>query len=165
MAFASGGRKSGETSARARRLMTALQNPTMKSYLKLFAAFSAACLLTVAVFAADVSPAGTWKWTPPGRGGNPGVERTLKLDYADGKLTGTLLGAKMGQFDVPDTAIADGAFKDGMVAFTVTTEFNGNKRTAKYEGKLDGDSLKGSIESAGRNGQVQKRDWTATRAK
>ncbi|MDB6114172.1 MAG: hypothetical protein JWQ62_1117 [Lacunisphaera sp.] len=141
----------------------------MKSSLKFLAAICAACFLTLFAFAADAapaaSPAGTWKWTPPGRGGNPGVERTLKLDYAGGNLTGTMLGAKMGQFEVPDAAIADGAFKDGTVSFTVTTEVNGNKRTTKYEGKVDGDTIKGSSEAPGRDGAVQKRDWTATRAK
>ena len=137
----------------------------MKSSLKLIAALGAACLLTVAAFAADASPAGVWKWTPPGRGGNPGVERTLKLDYADGKLTGTMMGAQMGQFNIPDIAIADGVFKDGTVSFTVTSEFNGNKRTTKYEGKLEGDSIKGSSEAPNRDGAMQKRDWNPTRAK
>ena len=142
----------------------------MKSSVKLLAAFCAACFLTLSVFAADAapaaaSPAGTWKWTPPGRGGNPGTERTLKLDYADGKLTGTMLAVDMGQFKLPDTAISDGAFKDGTVSFSVTTEFNGNKRTTKYEGKLDGDGIKGSSESPGRDGNVRKIERNATRAK
>ena len=141
----------------------------MKSSLKLLAALCAVCFLTLSAFAADAapaaSPAGTWKWTPPGRGGNPGVERALKLDYADGKLTGTMLAVDMGQFKLPDTAIADGSFKDGTVSFTVTSEFNGNKRTTKYEGKLEGDTIKGSSEAPGRDGNVQKRDWTATRSK
>ena len=132
-------------------------------------ALCAACFLTAAVFAADAAtastPAGTWKWTPPGRNGAAGVERTLKLDYADGKLTGTLLGAKMGQFDIPDTAISDASFKDGAIAFSVTSEMNGNKRTAKYTGTLDGDSIKGSSEAPGRDGNVMKREWNPVRAK
>ena len=142
----------------------------MKSF-KLIAALCAACFLSAAVFAADaVSPAGTWKWTPPGRGGNPGVERALKLDYTGGKLTGTMLAVDFGRFKLPDTAIADGAFADGafadgVVSFTVTTEFNGNKRTTKYSGKLDGDSIKGSFEAPGRDGEVRKVEWNPTRAK
>lgn len=141
----------------------------MKSPLKLLAALGAACFITIAALAADAtpaaSPAGTWKWTQPGRGERPGIERTLKLEFADGKLTGTLLGAKMGQFDIPDLAISDGDFKDGTVTFSVTNEFNGNKRTTKYEGKLDGDSIKGSAESPGRDGNVRKSEWNPTRAK
>lgn len=136
----------------------------MKSYQKLLTAFLAVCFLTVAAFAADASPAGTWKFTAAGRGGNPGMERTLKLDVKDGKLTGTLMGTTGGQFDQPDIAIADASFKDGKVAFTVTTDFNGNKRVSKYEGTLAGDSIKGSTERPGRDGAVQKSDWVATRA-
>ncbi len=121
--------------------------------------------MTVAALAADASPAGTWKFTQAGRGGNPSTERTLILDLKGGALTGTLKGATMGQFEIPDAAIADGAFKDGTVSFTITTEFNGNKRTAKYSAKLEGDTLTGSIEAPGRDGAAQKRDWKATRAK
>lgn len=137
----------------------------MKSYRKLLAAWFAACFFAVAAFAAaDASPAGTWKWTQQGRQGGSGTERTLKLDYNDGKLTGTLVGFSMGQRQIPDIAISDGSFKDGTVSFNVTTEFNGNKRTSKYRGKLDGDTIKGSIEREGRDGAMQKGEWTATRA-
>lgn len=136
----------------------------MKSSRKFLAAIFAACFFAVAAFAADASPAGTWKWTPPGRGGNPGVERTLVLEVKDGKLTGTLKGATMGQFEVPDVAIADGVVKDGMVSFSVTNDFNGNKFTSKYSAKLEGDTLTGSVESPGRDGAVAKRDWAAKRA-
>ena len=93
------------------------------------------------------------------------MERTLILDFKDGKLTGTLKGGSMGQFEIPDAAIADGAFKDGTVSFTVTTDFNGNKRTTKYEAKLDGDTLTGNTEAPGRDGAAQKREFKATRAK
>lgn len=137
----------------------------MKSLRITLAALVAACFMTVAAFAADASPAGTWKWSQPGRGDNPAIERSLTLDLKDGKLTGTLKGFSMGQFEVPDTAIADGAVKDGVVSFTVTTEFNGNKRTTKYSAKLDGDTLTGNTEAPGRDGNVMKRDWTAKRSK
>ena len=137
----------------------------MKSSLKLIAAFCAACILTVAAFAADLSPAGTWKWTAQGRGGGQGFEVTLKLDFKDGALTGSMLGGTFGQNTVPDIAIGDASFKDGNVAFSVTREFNGNKRTTKYTGKLEGDTIKGSSERPTRDGEMRKSDWVATRAK
>lgn len=136
----------------------------MKS-LKFLAAIFAACFMTVAAFAAEASPAGTWKWSQAGRQGGNATERTLTLEYTAGKLTGTLKGFSMGQFEVPDTAISEASFKDGNVAFSVTTEFNGNKRTSKYTAKLEGDKLTGSIEAPGREGAAQKRDWAATRSK
>jgi len=137
----------------------------MKSLRNILVALVAACFMTAVAHAADASPAGTWKWSQPGRGDNPAIERSLVLDVKDGKLTGTLKGFNMGQFEVPDTAIADGVVKDGMVSFTVTTEFNGNKRTTKYSAKLDGDTLTGSTEAPGRDGAMAKRDWAAKRAK
>ena len=137
----------------------------MKSPLKFLAATLAACVITVAAFAADASPAGTWKFTAAGRGGNPGVERTLILEVKDGKLTGTLKGASMGQFEIPDAAIEAGSIKGGVVSFTITTNFNDTKRVSKYEGKLEGDKITGSIEAPGRDGATQKRDWVASRAK
>jgi hypothetical protein len=138
----------------------------MKFSLKCLASFCAACLITVAAFAADASPTGTWKWTQAGRGGNPGTERAMKLELKDGKLTGALLSWQMGDNTIPEAAISDASFKAGAVAFTVTTEFNGNKRTSKYEAKLEGDKLTGTIESPGRDGgAAQKREWAATRAK
>ncbi len=137
----------------------------MKSLRHTLAAFAAFCLITVAAFAADASPAGTWKYTQAGRGGGPGIERTLTLDFKDGKLTGTLKGASMGQFEIPDTAISEASFKDGTVAFAVTMDFNGNTRTTKYTAKLDGDTLTGSTEAPGRDGNAMKRDWKATRSK
>ena len=134
----------------------------MKTLRSLLAAF-AAVLLTAAVFAGD--PTGTWKWSQPGRGDRPAIEQTLTLELKDGALTGTLLGFESPMGQVPDTAIGDATFKDDAVAFTVTREFNGNKRVSKYEAKLDGDTLKGSIERPGRDGGMQKNEWTANRAK
>ncbi len=89
----------------------------------------------------------------------------MKIELKDGKLTGTLLAWQMGDNTIPATAISDASFKAGAVTFTVTTEFNGNKRVSKYEAKLDGDKLTGTIESPGRDGAVQKREWAAMRAK
>ena len=138
----------------------------MKSSLKLIVAFCAACLVSVAAFAADASPSGTWKWTAQGRGGGPGFEATLKLDLKEGALSGTMMGGTFGQNTIPDIAISDASFKDGSVSFSVTrTGQDGTKRTTKYEGKLEGDTIKGSIERQNRDGQMVKADWVATRAK
>lgn len=131
---------------------------------KFTAAIAAFVISAVAAVAAD-SVAGTWKWTQQGRQGGQGTERSLMLKVDGGKVSGTLKGFSMGQFEVPDTAIGDAKFADGKLTFTVTTEFNGNKRVSKYEAKLAGDKLTGSIEAPGRDGATQKREWVATRAK
>lgn len=127
----------------------------MKSFKLIAVAFAAACLTSVIAFAAD--PSGSWKWSVPGRDGQT-RDLTLKLELKDGQLSGVLTGFR------GDTPISNGVFKDNEVTFTVVREFNGNKFETKYDGKLDGDTIKGSSEGPGRDGQVTKRDWTATRS-
>jgi hypothetical protein len=137
---------------------------TMKSLRMPIVSFLAAFFLAGAAFAAEASPAGVWKWTVQGRQGGQGFEQTLKLDYKEGKLTGTMLGRQGGQFTVPDTEISDPTFKNGQIQFSITREFNGTKFTTKYDGKLEGDSIKGSFERT-INGAPVKSEWDAKRMK
>jgi len=113
------------------------------------------------VFAGDdkKSPIeGTWKWTVQGQN-NQSFEQTMKLKMEGDKVTGVILGRNN-----TETKIDDATFKDGVLAFSVTRERNGNKVTSKYNGKVDGDTIKGKIETE-RNGQTQSRDWEAKREK
>ncbi len=103
------------------------------------------------------SATGTWKWSFTM--GDQTREVTLKLKQDGEKLTGAMLGRNN-----QETAIQDGSVKDGEVAFTVVREFNNQKMTSKYKGKLDGDVIKGTIETE-RDGQTRKRDWEAKRVK
>jgi hypothetical protein len=135
----------------------------MKSLCKLLAATIAVGFATVAAFAAD--PSGTWKWTQQGRQGGQGFEMTLKLEVKDGALSGSTGAIQGPQGEIPGVAISDASIKGDTVAFSITREFNGNKRTSKYEGKIEGDTIKGTIERQTRDGTTQKSDWTATRAK
>lgn len=109
------------------------------------------------VHAADADITGTWKYEVSFNDNK--FEQTLKLKHADGKVTGTLVGRNNMEFTVDD-----GKIKDGEVTFSVTREFNGNKRTSKYKGKLDGDSIKGKIEFE-RDGSTSSIDWDAKRQK
>ncbi len=138
---------------------------TMKTRWKFLTLFFASLMLTLAAFAAAASPAGTWKWTAQGRRGGPGFEQTLKLDLKDGQLSGTVLGGSGPMGEIPDVAISEASFKDGQVQFTVTREFNGRKFSSKYEGKIDGDTIKGTVERTGRDGELRKTEWVANRAK
>jgi hypothetical protein len=124
---------------------------------------------------------GTWKFAMQGgrgggggQGGNggqggqggqrPAREVTLKLKHDGDKLTGDVTRPGRQGAEPVVTKIEDGTFKNGEVAFSVTNEFNGNKFTTKYKGKLEGDTITGTVETE-RNGQTQSRDWKATRAK
>lgn len=125
--------------------------------LRLLRSCLVAALITTVALAADVT--GTWKWqiTSP----NGELETTLKLAMKDGKLGGVY------QNQFGETAIKDATFKDGVLAFAVDREFDGNKFTIKLRGKVDGDAIKGEIEmpSFDGDGATRKMDWNAKRAK
>jgi len=117
------------------------------------------CFL-VAIGAAAVAlaadPSGTWKWTVQSPNGD--IETTLKLELKDGKLA----GAYSNQFG--DTAISNASLKDDVIAFDVVRDFGGNTFVLKYRGKLEGDAIKGTIETPGfGGGEAQKLDWNAKR--
>ena len=128
---------------------------TLVSFLQL----SVCLLLTLAATAnaedKKVDPTGTWKWSFTGQNGQT-RETTLKLKLEGDKLTGTVSGRN------GDTAIENAKIKGEEISFSVTREFNGNKMTSKYNGKLSGDSIKGKAETD-RNGETQSRDWEAKR--
>jgi hypothetical protein len=129
----------------------------MKKTLGLLSTVSICLLFAAGAQAGD--PAGSWKWKITTPNGDT-IETSLKLELKDGSLTGTYAN----QFG--ESPIKDASFKDETVAFSVDREMGGNKFTIKYSGKLDGDSIKGSIELPDfGGGGPTKMDWIATRAK
>ena len=106
------------------------------------------------------SATGTWTWTTPGRNGGAERKYTLTLKQDGEKLTGKLSSPGR-DGAATETEIADASVKGADVAFSVTREFNGEKRTSKYAGKLTADAITGKIESKDREGKDQTRDWTA----
>jgi hypothetical protein len=108
----------------------------------------------LAAFAAD--PTGKWQWTQQNRSGPQPVQATFK--FADGKLTGTVTG-RMGE-----VALGDASFQDDHLAFTITREVNGEKIVIKYQGKLAGDTITGTVERPGVDGDAALiLDWNARR--
>ena len=104
---------------------------------------------------------GTWKWEFTTQNGDK-RETTAKLKQEGEKVTGTVSGRQGGN----DTEIKDGKLdKEGKLTFTVERERNGNKFTQKYEGKVDGDTIKGKVVSTMGDGQSRDRDWEAKRSK
>lgn len=109
-------------------------------------------------------PAGTWSWTMQGRNGGADRKMTLKLKTEGDKVTGKMISPGRQGGDPVETEIKDGKIKDGEVSFTVTREFNGNKMTSKYTGKVTAETIKGKIETE-RDGEKRSRDWEAKREK
>ena len=121
------------------------------------AAFGLLVVLSLGTPALAADPSGTWKWSVERNGQT--FESSLKLQKPEGS---TLTGVYVGRQN--ETPIEDGKFVDNTVTFKVTREFGGNKVVIAYEGKLDGDTIKGTSKFT-RDGDTQSRDWEAKRAK
>jgi hypothetical protein len=132
----------------------------MKRILKTIVQLAACCavLAAVNVSAQDKKPeiTGTWKSSSTNQDGQV-RETTIKLKAEGEKLTGTVSGRNN-----TDTAIEEGKIKGEEISFQVTREFNGNKVTTKYSGKVAGDTIKGKS-STQRDGEARERDWVAKR--
>lgn len=115
------------------------------------------CTAATAQAAADAN--GTWKWTFSR--GDREIELKLDLKQDGEKLTGTL-HLPFGDGFTLD--IKDGTFKNDEVDFKTVFERDGNSFESRYHGKVDGDTIKGTIERE-RNGETRKRDWEAKREK
>jgi hypothetical protein len=126
----------------------------MKTH-RLLAAALVASFVAATAYAGD--PTGTWKWSVTTPNGD--LETTLRLTLKDGQIAGTYSNA------FGDASISNASFKDNAIAFDVQREFDGNRFVLKYQGKLDGDAIKGTIELPGMDGgEPRKLDWNARRA-
>lgn len=123
--------------------------------------FSLALLATVftslAVFAAG-DPNGTWKFKAEGPNGRS-VEATVALKWDNNQLSGTV-DNRTGK--VP---IANAKFADDQVTFSVTRKIRRRSFTTNYNGKLVGDTIKGTIQATGRDEQPVTIPWEAQRVK
>jgi len=120
----------------------------------LVAALVVACAgLMGSARADDNDPTGTWNWTSP-----KGVG-TLKLKLEGDKVTGVMV-RKAG-----DLKVEDGIFKDGAISFRVPGKTPGGQRMVHmYQGKLVGDTIKGSATIVLPDRSVTA-DWEAKRVK
>lgn len=115
-------------------------------------------VVLVGVTQAAENPTGTWKWTT--NFGGKSRESTLNLKLDGDKLSGAYVGGQ----NNTETPIEDASLKGDEISFKVTREFNGQKRTTKYSGKLAGDTITGKSERE-RDGQTQSSEWVAKRQK
>lgn len=112
----------------------------------------------VPAMAADID--GKWTGQVQTQQGTADVTFVFKADGE--KLTGTMTN------QLGEAAIQDGSIKGDAVAFKVVREFQGNKITVVYKGKLAGDEIKltRSFEGEFPGGQTPPpMDFTVKRAK
>jgi hypothetical protein len=101
---------------------------------------------------------GSWKWTIQTPDGNS-IDMSAKLTQDGEKLTGVFLDG----FDQKSFNIKDGKVKDGEVSFTVVRPFNDDTITVNYDGKLSGDTIKGTLNVKFGDQDPMKNDWEAKR--
>lgn len=133
--------------------------PGMKSTRKLIGVLSLLVLtlaLPVEGAAPDVS--GTWKWEVGGRQGNTRA-MTAQLKREGAKVTGTIAGPQGREIEIQNGKIAE----DGTVTFATKVERGERTIENKYQGKVSGDKLTGTIEFTTQNGQTRSREWSAKR--
>jgi hypothetical protein len=121
--------------------------------------------MVTATQAADKANAdGTWSWSTPGRDGGEPRKTTLTLKTEGSKLTGKIATPGRQGGEPRTTDISDGKVTGNDISFNVVREFQGNKMTQKFSGKIAGDTITGKI-AFDRNGEERSRDWEAKREK
>ncbi|GAC1474597.1 MAG: hypothetical protein NVSMB9_25260 [Isosphaeraceae bacterium] len=134
----------------------------MKKLLRVFPGMLTLVLVLVGVSgearAADKDATGTWKWSFTRPDGGEKLEITMVLKQEGEMLTGDVAGPRGDKAE-----IKDGKIKDGAMSFKVIRTRNGNVFTNVYNGKLDGDTIKGKSEMEFQ-GVKRSRDWEAKRA-
>lgn len=102
--------------------------------------------------AVGTDPAGKWQWTVHGPQGPLTI--TAELTYQHGVLAGTVT-ARGNPAQISNTS-----FKEGVVRFTVV---RGEDYQVHYQGKLEGDTLTGTMDRPGPVGR-DVAPWQANRA-
>lgn len=126
--------------------------------------FVTTILLVVAFVAVAADVSGKWTYEAPGRGGNPGRPTTITLKADGMKLTGTVPGGGGKGAPPTEVEITNGKVDGNNISFEVKRSMGGNDVVFKYEGTLDGDTMKLKITRPGQDGSPVTTEATAKRA-
>ncbi len=115
---------------------------------------------------------GVWRWTnsffgggggggggrgPGGRG--RGFESRVELEQEGERITGKTVSSRG---PIGSVAITNGFFTNGVIYFEIERTFFETRTLTKHQGKVSGDSIKGTLESEV-NGEDREIEWEATR--
>jgi hypothetical protein len=126
----------------------------MKS-LRLFV-FVLLSLAATAAFAAN--PNGTWKWSTQMPNGHT-ANATLTLAWDNHQLSGSIENRR------GKTEIQNAKLEGDQISFTVVRKLRKQELTLSYSGKLQDDTITGTIETTGRDQKPISLPWNATRVK
>jgi hypothetical protein len=131
----------------------------MKSFRSLTVAIVAIFVTALNAFAGD--PTGTWTFKTEGK--ERSLESTLTLHWENNQLTGTM-DNRAGKAE-----IRNAKFVDDQLSFTVERTIGKRLRKktfiVNYAGKLEGDTIRGTIQTTGRDKQPVSLPWEAQRVK
>jgi hypothetical protein len=114
--------------------------------------------LSIGVRSADkkVDPTGTWVWTFTMQNGDT-IEPTLKIKAEGDKFVGKVTGRPGEEADIQNVKLVGDE-----ISFQVAHERDGNKTGIKFNGKISGDAIKGTLE-IDHNGDIAKHEWNPKR--
>ena len=122
---------------------------------------AAATVLATSLSALAGDPNGLWKFNA--ESGSRAIESTLSLRWQNDQLSGTI-DNRAGKAEIKNAR-----FANEQVTFSVERTIGKRLRkktfVVHYSGKLEGDTIKGTIETIGRDKQPVSVPWEAQRAK
>lgn len=101
------------------------------------------------------TPEGEWKWDLAFGEFRSNYSADLKLD---GRKVSGKVKSRDREYDVKQ-----GRWQSGELTFTVERERDGVEIISKYRGKIEGDAIKGTIETSFGSAEPRSADWLATR--
>jgi hypothetical protein len=102
---------------------------------------AAAAILAASMLALGADATGKWQGTATDKKGAP---QTFNLKQSGSSLTGSVEGGRGGSVE-----IKNGKVDGDNISFDVTREVQGNAMTLRYSGKIEGDTLKLTVETPG----------------
>ncbi|MFA0765302.1 MAG: hypothetical protein BDTLLHRC_000255 [Candidatus Fervidibacter sp.] len=109
---------------------------------------------TVYFWVIPAGVAGTWRWSVPTARGER--QYVLRLRQRFQKISGTVTT------DGEETPISDAQLNGNQIRFTVVRDIRGQKVTMRFSGRVNGDTIRGSVDIQG-GPFAGKRDWVAKR--
>ena len=105
--------------------------------------------------AKSIDPTGTYVWER--KRGNRTLKSSLRLDYRNGRLTGSVKSRRA------EAEIELGKLEGDKISFQTTRVWNDTKFAMKYQGTVTATGIEGTTQFRARNGKDRSRPWKAER--